>query len=70
MADSGTDFVGTNADEGGFLLSLQEPLQSLTDTPPNTPMVIESSTPSEVLNSCGRSGTPVPSVSHTVTGGQ
>ena len=54
MADSGTDFVGTNADEGGFLLSLQEPLQSLTDTPPNTPMVIESSTPSEVPNSCGR----------------
>ena len=32
-------------------------------------MVIESSTPSEVPNSCGRSGTPVPSVSHTVTGG-
>ena len=69
MADSGTDFVGTNADEGGFLLSLQEPLQSLADTPPNTPMVIESSTPSEVPNSCGHSGTPVPSASHTVTEG-
>ena len=67
MADSGTNFVGTNADEGGFLLSLQEPL--LTDTPPNTPMVIESSTPSEVPNSCRRSGTPVTSVSHTVTKG-
>ena len=69
IADSGTDFVGTNADEGGFLLSLQEPLQSLADTPPNTPMVIESSTPSEVPNSCGHSGTLVPSASHTVTEG-
>ena len=63
--------LGTNADEGVFLLSLQEPLQSLTDTPPppNTLMVIESSTPSEVPDSCGHSGTPVPSVSHTVTEG-
>ena len=34
MAGSATDFVGTNADEGGFLLSLQEPLKSLADTPP------------------------------------
>ena len=44
------DFVpgsdGTNTDEGGFLQSLREPLPSLTETPPNTPMVTESSTPS------------------------
>ena len=68
------DFVpgsdGTNTDEGGFLQSLREPLPSLTETPPNnTPMVTESSTPSEVPNSCGRNSTPVPSVSPAVTEG-
>ena len=67
------DFVpssdGTNTDEGGFLQSLREPLPSLTETPPNTPMVTETSTPSEVPNSCGRDSTPVPSVSPVVTEG-
>ena len=67
------DFVpgsdGTNTDEGGFLQSLREPLPSLTETPPNTPMVTESSTPSELPNSCGRNSTPVPSVSPVVTEG-
>ena len=65
------DFVpgsdGTNTDKGGFLQSLREPLPSLTETPPNTPMVTETSTPSEVPNSCGRDSTPVPSVSPVVT---
>ena len=59
----------TNTDKGGFLQSLREPLPSLTETPPNTPMVTETSTPSEVPNSCGRDSTPVPSVSPVVTEG-
>ena len=67
------DFVpgsdGTNTDEGGFLQSLREPLPLLTETPPNTPMVTETSTPSEVPNSCGCNSTPVPSVSPVVTEG-
>ena len=69
MPDSMPGSDGTNTDEGGFLQSLREPLPSLTETPPNTPMVTESSTPSEVPNSCRRNSTPVPSVSPAVTEG-
>ena len=58
-----------NTDEGGFLQLLREPLTPLTVTPPTTPMVTETSTPSEVPNSCGRDSTPVPSVSPVVTEG-
>ena len=56
-------------DEGGFLQLLRETLAPLTVTPPTTPMVTETSTPSEVPNSCGRDSTPVPSVSPVVTDG-
>ena len=56
-------------DEGGFLQLLREPLAPLTVTPPTTPMVTETSTPSEVPNSYGCDSTPVPSVSPVVTEG-
>ena len=59
----------TNTDEGGFLQLLREPLPPLTETPPTTPMVAETSTPSGVPNSCGRESTPVPSVSPVATEG-
>ena len=38
-------------DNGGFLQLLREPLAPLTVTPPTSPMVTETSTPSEVPNS-------------------
>ena len=56
-----------NTDEGGFLQLLREPLAPLTVTPPTSPMVTDTSTPSEVPNSCGRDSMPVPSVSPVVT---
>ena len=59
----------TNTDEGGFLQLLREPLAPLTVTPPTTPMVTETSTPSEVPNSYRRDSTPVPSVSTVATEG-
>ena len=59
----------TNTDEGGFLQLLREPLPPLTETPPTTPMVAETSTPLGVQKSCGRESTPVPSVSPVATEG-
>ena len=41
-----------NADEGGYLWSLQEPLPPLAVTPPIAPMVAEINPPSGPLNSC------------------
>ena len=58
-----------NTDEGGFLQLLREPLAPLTVTPPTTPMVTDTSTPSERPNSCRRDSMPVPSVSPVVTEG-
>ena len=62
------DSVADTSNDGGFLQLLLEPRAPLTVTPPVSPMVTDTSTPTEVPNS-QRESTPVPSVSPVLPAG-
>ena len=62
------DSVADTSTDGGFLQLLREPRTPLTVTPPVSPMVTDTSTPTEVPNS-QRECTPVPSVSPVLPAG-
>ena len=62
------DSVADTSTDGGFLQLLREPRTPLTVTPPVSPMVTDTGTPTEVPNS-QRECTPVPSVSPVLPAG-
>ena len=63
------DSVADTSHDGGFLQLLREPRTPLTVTPPVSPMVTDTSTPTEVPNS-QREHTPVPSMSPVLPAGE